>query len=135
MAQSPVSAGSPVPHLFEQLSYLPPLVRMLAGGAMLAMGITGICFGLTLYSVVLLGLGLFLGLPLLSQGWTDRRRSLVEERELARARAELPDLRSLVDAEMRGRRNVNRLLRERGYSTARAQRWIAVECGVAARDH
>jgi hypothetical protein len=119
------------PGLIAQMAYLPPMARIVAGTAMLAMG--GIAIALepgSFWAFVLLLATAAIGAPLLMGGVTDRRRRAIESTELERARGELAALREAIAAELAGRRNVGKLLRDRGYTTDKARRWIALECDV-----
>jgi hypothetical protein len=120
-----------VPGLVAQMSYLPPGARIGAGSVMLAMGGIAIAVQpLSFWAFVLLLVTAAIGVPLLLGGLADRRRRAIESVELARAKAELPELRLAIAAERTGRRNVGKLLRDRGYTTDKVRRWIALECDV-----
>lgn len=127
-----VEAGHP--RLLEQLLMLPPTARIAAGALMLGMGLVSICMLVALASLVLLGLGVSVGLPLVISGLLAKRQRAVEDAERQRAEAELPELRKLIAAAVAARQGVSRLLRQRGYQSARVRRWIALECDVVLRD-
>lgn len=131
----PPSPHRALPGLLEQLLVLPPLVRILAGLLMLGMGIVGICLQVSGYSVVLLLLGVGLGGPLVIQGSADRRSQQLEAVEWMRARGELAALRDLVARAVAEKRNVARLLRDRGYQCKKVRGWIARECEVVPPRH
>lgn len=116
--------------LLEQLMVLSPLARIVAGGAMLAVGVASILLLVSFYSFVLLGAGVAIGVPLVWSGWSAQREQEVERTERARAEVDLPYLRDFVAAAVKEHRNVARLLRERGYTSDKVRRWIALECGV-----
>jgi hypothetical protein len=119
------------PGLVAQMAYLPPAARIVAGSVMLAMGGIAIAVQpLSFWAYVLLLVTAAIGAPLLIGGLADRRRRAIESVELARAEVELPELRLAIAAERTGRRNVGKLLRDRGYTTDKARRWIALECDV-----
>lgn len=128
MAVPSVEPGLPRP--LEQLMALPPLARIVAGAVMLTMGGTGIWLSTSFYAIVLVGVSVALGLPLLVLGLSDRRAGRLEAAERARAEAELPALRAVVATAVQDRQNVARVLRQRGYTNAAVRRWIALECGV-----
>jgi len=120
-----------VPGLVDQMSYLPPGARIGAGSVMLAMGGIAIAVQpMSFWAFVLLLVTAAIGAPLLIGGISDRRRRGLETAELERARAELAQLREAIAVEVAGRRNVGKLLRDRGYTTDKARRWIALECDV-----
>ena len=127
----PVEERRGQPLLLDQLAYLPPTARIAAGGVMLGMGVAGLCMQPgSAYAWLLLVLSFGIGAPLVLLGLGDRRRLRVEVAELERARAELPDLRVAVATAVQARQGVRRVLRERGYTSDKAQRWIALECDV-----
>jgi Flp pilus assembly protein TadB len=131
MARSPVPPGQAgPPRLLDQLMLLPPWLRIAAGAVMVALGAVAVALHVSPYSLVLVGLAVALGLPILLHGVADRRRRRTEFAELERARAELPGLRVLVASAVASRHNVRRALRQRGFTTEKAMRWVALECGV-----
>jgi hypothetical protein len=116
--------------LLEQLLVLPPTVKLVAGAFMLLLGVVGMCMMPSVYSFVLLGLGVALGVPLLLAGRSERRQQGLDAVERLRAEGELAELRLAITAAVERKHNVGRILRERGYSSARVRRWIALECGI-----
>lgn len=101
---------------------------------MVALGIGGVVLSVDFYSLVLLGLGVAVGVPLAWSGIDDRREQRLDAAERARAEAELPALREVVTAAVASGRQVGRVLRERGFVRARVRHWIALECGVVLRE-
>jgi hypothetical protein len=69
-------------------------------------------------------------LPLFRSGVSAKRRLAAEAAELARGMAELAELRPLVAAAVAAGKHVGRLLEQRGYTSAKVRRKLALECGV-----
>ena len=120
-----------LPGMGAQLAVLPPAAKVVVAPLMLVLGVVAIVLDPgSVFAWVLLVAAVALGGPLLLQGLGELRARQVFERERARARAELvvlqADLREVI-AEKRG---VERFLLERGYTSEKARRWIALECGV-----
>ena len=129
MSSSAAQSGQVRPP--DALSVMPPPVRIGAGLLMLAMGIGGLLMmPIGLWSAVLAALTFVVGLPLLVGGLRDRRVQRIEREERARAEAELPRLREEVAACVERRHSVPRLLKQRGYTSPKVRRWIALECDV-----
>lgn len=122
-----IDPSRPRPGLLATLEVLPFQARIATGVLMLGMGVLAVALSTSYFSLVLLGAGVLLGLPLVIGGLGDRRRAIHAVAELARAQAELAQLRSLVEGAHADRRSVGALLRERGYTTLSVQRWIARE--------
>ena len=120
-----------MPSLFQQLSVMPPMVKAIVGPAMVLMGVAAVIMvpdsG---YSWVLLALGVIIGIPLGWQGAVQQSDEKLVQKELARAVEELELLRLDVEQAAADKRGVERFLMERGYTTSKARRWIALECGV-----
>jgi hypothetical protein len=114
----------PAPHWRAMLQVMPPWVRITTGALMLALGGPLLAFGSL---AGFLGLA---GLPLLCDGWRDAHHRRTDAAELARARVELEAIRPGVRDAVQRRRDVDRLLRDLGYTSAKARRWIALECDV-----
>jgi hypothetical protein len=119
-----VVPSAPAPDWRSSLRIMPPWVRIaaggvftLVGGGMLMMGSMKGVFGLA-------------GVPLVWKAWQDVQQRCLDAQELSRARAELAGLRAAVKEAVRVRHDVDRLLRELGYRSAKVRRWIALECDV-----
>ena len=119
------------PSVFQQLSVLPPLVKALVGPALFLMGVSAlVMLPDGYYSWVLFALGALLGIPLGWQGVVQHKEHRLVAVEITRASAEMPQLQADLQQAASDKRGVERLLLERGYTTAKARRWIALECGV-----
>lgn len=116
--------------LLDGILVLPAKAKLLVGIVMLAMGAVGIALDRTPYSFGLLGATLVFGVPLLVSGRRGLQAERIEHAERARAETELPALRDAVAAAVAQRHSVGRLLRQRGYTSAKVRRWIALECDV-----
>ncbi|HEX5052470.1 MAG TPA: hypothetical protein VFZ65_11900 [Planctomycetota bacterium] len=117
--------------LREQLVVLPPAAKVVAGLAMLGMGVGAmLMLPGSFYSIVLICFGTALGVPLVLAGRAEFRQRRRDADEMVRARADLETLKPLVTEAVREKRGVDRLLRERGYSSEKVRRWIALECDV-----
>tara|TARA_R110002096_G_scaffold108799_5_gene238125 strand:+ start:1971 stop:2399 length:429 start_codon:yes stop_codon:yes gene_type:complete len=134
MAQPPRRRDMPnpgMPSIFQQLSVLPPAAKAFVGSLMVLMGIVAVTMvPETAFSWVLLVLGLILGLPLAWQGFTQAKEHQLVTKELERAALELDILRLELEQATADKRGIERFLMDRGYTTAKARRWIALECDV-----
>ena len=120
-----------MPSVFQQLSVMPPAVKALAGPLMVLMAIVAVTMmPETLYSWVLLALGFMIGIPLTWQGFSQRKEEKLVTKELERAALELDILRLELEQAAADKRGAERFLMERGYTTAKARRWIALECDI-----
>jgi len=120
-----------MPSLLQQLSVMPPVVKAGVGVVMIAMGIVAVVLmPESMYSWVLLVISGLLGVPLAWQGAAQSRQQKLEAEELERAEIELESLRVQLEQVAEDKRGVERFLMECGYTTAKARRWIALECGV-----
>lgn len=120
-----------MPTVFQQLSVLPPAVKAFVGPLMVGMGIVAVVMiSDSVYSWVLLVVGGLIGAPLGWQGVVQCREQKLEREELARAALELESLRVQLEQVAEDKRGVERFLMECGYTTAKARRWIALECDV-----
>ena len=133
-----------IPGLFEQLSLLPPTVQIGASLLMLAMGAGAIAmmpggFGaieiLDLFGcLILVAIAAAIGIPLGLQGLRLRRERRVEAEEMERAKAEVHELRLLVEEAVERQRGVERVLMKQGFTSAKVRRWIALECDIVLPD-
>ncbi len=120
-----------LPGSLESLAVLPPMAKIIAGAVVSCMALTPLVLqALSIFGVVLFVFGSAIGLPLLFGGFAARRTAKLEAEEFARGMAELPLLREAVKAAVAQRQNVGRLLRQRGYTSARVRRKLALECDV-----
>lgn len=117
---------------FDGLPMLSPNAKLLAGGLMIGCGLA-LAVASQLASTagyVGLLLGVAVGGPMLRSGLADRRRLALEAAELARGLAEMPELRPAIAAAVAAGHHVGRLLKQRGYTSARVRRKLALECDV-----
>lgn len=120
-----------MPSLLQQLAVMPPLVKAGVGVLLISMGsVAVILMPESLYSWVLVVLGGLVGMPLGWQGVAQSRQEKLEAEELDRAGIELESLRVQLEQVAEDKRGVERFLMECGYTTTKARRWIALECGV-----
>ena len=120
-----------MPSVFQQLSVMPPAVKAFVGPLMAGMGIVAVVMiPDSVYSWVLLVVGGLIGIPLGWHGVVERREQKLIAAELERAQQELETLRLELEQVAADKRGVERFLMDRGYTTAKARRWIALECGV-----
>jgi len=120
-----------MPSVFQQLSVMLSMVKAIVGPAMFLMGVAAlIMVPDSGYRWVLLVLGAIIGIPLGWQGVAQRGDEKLVLKELARAAEELELLRLDVEQTAADKRGVERFLMKRGYTTNKARRWIALECGV-----
>lgn len=120
-----------MPSLAEQLAMLSPVGKIVGGVLMFGLGAAGFAIGsASLGNLILVGVGAALGVPLLLRGLRERADERAAADELARARDELPALREAVAEARADKRGIDRFLRDRGYSSAKVRRWIALECDI-----
>lgn len=119
--------SSRMPSMTEQLTALSPRVKAIAGPAMLIIGV--VAFALN-GGWLMLAIGCFLGAPVTIQGLSQLKELRTVERELASAREELDLLKLEVEQAVDDKRGIERFLMDAGYTTAKARRWIALECGI-----
>ncbi|MCC7065172.1 MAG: hypothetical protein IT456_20355 [Planctomycetes bacterium] len=122
-----------MPGLGEQLAVLPPLAKVLTGAFMLVLG--GAAMAMQPWSFdsgILAVLALVLGVPLLLAGRKEQVAQRVYAAELQRAKAELGELRAAIAEVLKEKHGVERFLLERGYSSPKVRRWIALECDLPA---
>jgi membrane protein implicated in regulation of membrane protease activity len=123
-----------MPGLGEQLAVLPPLAKVLTGAFMLVLGGGAMAMQpWSVYSGILAVLALVLGVPLLLAGRREQVAQRVQAAELQRAKAELSDLRAAIAAVLEEKHGVERFLLERGYTSPKVRRWIALECDLPVR--
>ncbi|MCA8963990.1 MAG: hypothetical protein KDC48_03855 [Planctomycetes bacterium] len=119
------------PGSLDSMAMLSPTGKIVGGAVMLAMAIGAFCLPpVGSYGFLLVVLGGGMGSPLLVVGLRERRQAARDAAELARGMAELPALREAVAAAVAQRHNVGRLLRQRGYTSAKVRRRLALECDV-----
>ncbi|MFT4512244.1 MAG: hypothetical protein ACI91B_000932 [Planctomycetota bacterium] len=119
--------SSRMPSMTEQLTALSPRVKAFAGPVILIIGV--VAFVLS-GGWLLLAIGCFLGAPVTIQGMSQLKEQRTVERELARAREELDLLKLEIEQAADDKRGIERFLMEHGYTSAKARRWIALECGI-----
>ena len=128
---SPELSSATRPSLLAQLMVLPPWVRMATGIGIVGMAAVVLStYGISYYGVLFFGFGALFGVPLSWSGIHDWREQHRERDERARAASELASLRDALDGLREDKRGVERFLLERGYTSAKVRRWIALECGV-----
>lgn len=120
-----------MPSLSQQLFVLPPSAKLIAGSFMilLALGAMLMMPG-SFYSWLLLLVAGAIGPMLVYQGTTELRERAIVDEEMARAEFELDDLKQLVADLTGSKRGVERFLMERGYTSHKVRRWIALECDI-----
>src|SRR5690606_14489914 len=100
-----------MPSVFQQLSVMPPAVKVIVGLGMCLMVLAGlIMVPDSYYSWVLLGLAAMIGVPLSWQGAVQRREEKLVTSELARAGEELDLLRLDLEQAAADKRGVERFL-------------------------
>jgi hypothetical protein len=120
-----------MPSLSAQLAMLSPNGKLFGGTLMLLLGGGALALDSdSLASWILILVAGCLGVPLLLRGMQERGWQRLEAAELERARSDLPALRIDIAEAQADRRGVDRLLRDRGYTTEKARRWIALECDI-----
>lgn len=109
----------------RRLVSLAPTQRLLGGGLLAVAGVALFVSSQrrgtpAMYPISLLLSGLLVGLL----AWGDLRRQRRLERQMARAKAELPVLRQLLTSSPGQGVNPTQLLQQRGYSEFFVRRWI-----------
>lgn len=113
------------PSLLDGITMLPPGAQVVAGTSMLLLAAGTLLLG-SLWGLLFLAVGA----PVVIAGVAARRQAHADREQRARAELELPELRVVIAAAVAARHNVSRLLRLRGYTSAKVRRWIALECDV-----